>query len=168
MEGGEEEARGEEWNLGEEKRKLGGGGRKRNGRRKTDGGMLQQCQGILCLPPPLPTPLSRPVPFPPRSLPFPFPPRPSSLPSHPSTVLLPPLPPGEGGALVQNILKYLSYTGNLAPGPPGPQPTRGHNCLEIAPSHPGPSPGPAGGLPGQTRRPKKRPRRPMILPRGVQ
>ena len=53
---------------------------------------------LASITPPLPTPLSRPVPFPPRSLPFPFPPRPNSLPSHPSTVLLPSLPPGEGNS----------------------------------------------------------------------
>ena len=62
----------------------------------------------------------------------------------------------------------LSYTGNLAPGRPGPKTTRGHNCTLSPPSLPGASPAPAGGLPGQTRRPKKRPRRPKILPRGVQ
>ena len=63
MEGGEEEARGEEWNLGEEKRKLGGGGRKRNGRGETDGGMLQEGQEVLSLaPPPYPSLPSRPVP----------------------------------------------------------------------------------------------------------
>ena len=67
--------------------------------------------------------------------------------------------------------RNLSYTGNLAPGPPGPQHTRGHNYTLSPPSLPGASPAPAGGLrrlPGQTRRPKKRPRRPKILPRGVQ
>ena len=45
---------------------------------------------------------------------------------------------------------------------------RGTKITLSPPSLPGASPGPAGGFPGETRRPKKRPRRPKILPRGVQ